>query len=354
LGLVNLEINGQQIQADAEATVMQAAQLAGIEVPHLCYDDGLSPYGACRLCVVEVEGGWGALPASCVTPVREGMKVFTESTAVIEHRKTILELLIANHPLDCMTCEKMGDCRLSDYCYKYGIKASAFSGMEQHCYLPDSSNPFIERDLNKCIQCGACVRACCEIPGVDNLSFGNRGFDRKVVTAGDSDYVNSDCTFCGTCVAVCPTGALQEKSLIGRGRRYEMTKVKTTCPFCGTGCNFDLVVKSGEIVGAMPNKSSVVNEIALCVKGRFGWDYVNSDKRLKTPLIRKNGKFEEVSWDEAYSTIASRLTDIKDRFGSDAFSALSSARCTNEENYLMQKFTRGVMGTNNIDHCART
>jgi len=350
--LVKLSINGKEVEAPRGSTILQAAELNGINIPTLCYLKDLSPMGSCRMCVVEVKGN-RLLPASCVTPITPGMEVQTESPAVVNARRTILELLMANHPQDCLTCDKLGDCKLADYCYKYGVKESPFVG-EQHHYAIDGSNPFINRNLNKCIQCGACVRACEELTGQDNLSYLNRGFHRKVTTAGDVDYMNSECVFCGQCVAVCPTGALTEKTMAGQARRWDIEKVRTTCPFCGTGCNFDLAVKDKKIIGVLSDTDAPVNGRSLCVKGRFGWDYIYNEKRLTSPLIKKNGKFEEASWDEAYDLIAQRLNEIKGKYGSESFAALSSARCTNEENYLVSKFTRAYMGNNNVDHCART
>lgn len=349
---IKLTINGKEVEAPAGSTVLEAAEKAGINIPTLCYDPELSKLGACRLCVVEIEGS-RLLAASCVTPVQPGMAVQTESPTVIEARQAILELLIANHPLDCMTCDKIGDCKLADYAYRYGIKESPFQG-EKHDYAIDDSNPFIIRDLNKCILCGACVRVCEEITGADNLSYANRGFYRKATTASDVPYIDSDCVFCGQCVAFCPTGALTEKSMSGKARRFQVERVRTTCPFCGTGCNFDLAVKNQKVIGVLSNPDSPVNGRSLCVKGRFGWDYIYNEKRLTTPLIKKNGQFESADWDEAFALIALKFNEIKAKYGSDSFAALSSARCTNEENFLVQKFTRAVMGTNNVDHCART
>ncbi len=350
--MVNLYINGKEVKAPAGSTILQAAEQAGISIPRLCYDPELSALGACRLCVVEVKGN-RLLPAACVTPVMSGMEIFTESPDVIEARRTILELLVANHPLDCMTCDKQGACKLADYCYRYGVKESPFIG-EKHAYICDDSNPFIIRDMNKCILCGACVRACEEMTGQDNLSYLYRGFHRKAAAAGDVPYAESDCVFCGQCVAVCPTGALTEKTMAGKARRWEIERVRTTCPFCGTGCNFDLAVKDGKVIGALSNPESPVNGRQLCVKGRFGWDFVYNEKRLTTPLIKKDGKFVEASWDEAFDLIALLFNEIKEQYGPDSFAALSSARCTNEENYLVQKLTRAYMGSNNVDHCART
>jgi len=350
--LIKLIIDGKEVEAPAGSTILQAAENAGINIPRLCYDPDLSKLGACRLCVVEVEGN-RLLPASCVTPIMPGMVVHTESPPVIEARKTILELLIANHPLDCMTCDKMGDCKLAEYAYRYGIKESPFEG-EKHDYAIEDSNPFIVRNLNKCILCGACVRACEEMTGADNLSYLNRGFHRKATTAGDVEYIDSNCVFCGQCVAVCPTGALTEKTMSGRARRWDIERVRTTCPFCGTGCNFDLAVKDQKVIGVLSNPDSPVNGRSLCVKGRFGWDYIYSEQRLTTPLIKKNGQFEPATWDEAMDLIALKFNEIKSKYGPDSFAALSSARCTNEENFLVQKFSRAVMETNNVDHCART
>lgn len=352
LELVKLSINGKEVEVPAGTTILKAAQQMGINVPYLCYEEGLSSVGACRLCVVEVKGA-RSLVASCATAVTPGMEVQTHSPEVMEARRTILDLLIANHPLDCLTCEKTGECKLAEYCYEYGVKESSFIG-EKHAYPIETTNPFIIRDMNKCILCGKCVRACDEVTGQNTLDFAYRGFNAKTTTAFDDELVETDCVFCGQCVSVCPTGALSEKQMQGKGRRWELERVKTTCPFCGTGCNFDLLVKDGELIGVGSNPTAVVNSKGLCVKGRFGWDFVKNEKRLKTPLIKKDGQFVPASWDEALDLISSRFLEIKEKYGPDSFAALSSARCTNEENYLVQKFTRTVMGTNNVDHCART
>lgn len=350
--LIKLQIDGKEVEAPAGSTVLEAAERAGIHIPRLCHDPELSPWGGCRLCVVEI-AGMRNLPASCVTAAAPGMVVRTRSPAVVEARRTILELLLADHPQDCLTCEKAGDCRLADYCYEYGVRESPFPG-ERERYAVEEDNPFIVRDPNKCVLCGRCVRACAEITGKNNLDFAYRGSATRVSTFGDTSYLESDCVFCGNCVTVCPTGALQERQVRGRARRWELQRVKTTCPFCGVGCNFDLGVKDGKIVGVFSNPDSAVNGRALCIKGRFGWDFVTSEKRLKTPLIRRNGEFVPASWEEALDLVVGRLGEIREKYGPDSLAALSSARCTNEENYLLQKFVRAVLGTNNIDHCART
>jgi len=349
---VTLMIDGKQVTVPSGTTVMQAAEKAGIAIPALCYDPELSISGSCRMCVVEIEG-MNNLPTSCSTMATEGMVVKTKSKPVIEARKMVLELLIADHPLDCMTCQKNGDCLLQKYAYEYQVKDTPFKGTK-HRYPMEENNPFIVRDMDKCIKCGKCVRACDEIQGRHVLQYAYRGYETKITTAMDLPLIESDCVFCGSCVAVCPTGALLEKKMIGKGQRWEVEKVKTTCPFCGVGCNFDLNVKDGKVIGVTSNPESVVNGRHLCIKGRFGTDYIHSEERMTTPLIKKDGKFVEATWDEALQKVADHFLAIKEEYGREAIGALSSARCTNEENYLMQKFVRAVIGNNNIDHCART
>ncbi|SHJ75222.1 formate dehydrogenase (NADP) alpha subunit [Desulfofundulus thermosubterraneus DSM 16057] len=347
---VTLTIDGRQVTVPAGTTVLDAARSAGIFIPTLCHDPELTPWGGCRLCVVEIEG-MRNLPASCVTTATNGMVVHTASPAVVEARKTIIELLLANHPEDCLTCGRNGDCRLQDYAYLYGVREAGFVG-ERHHYPLEEDNPFIIRDLNKCILCGKCVRACAEIQGKNVVDFAYRGFNTKITPAMDTSLSGSDCVFCGNCVAVCPVGALQEKGLRAAARTWEVKKVRTTCPYCGTGCTFDLNVKDGRVVG-VTSCDGEVNGRALCVKGRFGYGFIHHPDRLTKPLIKRSGVFEEASWEEAINLVAEKLGSIKKEYGSAALGVLSSARCTNEENYLMSKFTRVVLGTNNIDHCAR-
>ena len=346
---VKLTIDGKEVQVSTETTVLEAAEQMGIHIPRLCYDPDLSSVGACRLCIVEIEGRRN-LPASCVTAVNEGMVVHTSTPAVIEARKTVLELLLANHPVDCLTCEKLGECMLAKYCYDYGVLKSPFTG-EKHHYDLEADNPFIVRDLNKCILCGRCIRACAEITGKNIIDFSYRGFNTRVAPFGDTPLSESECIYCGNCVAFCPTGALSEKQMLGLGRRWNFKKVKTTCTFCGTGCSFDLRVKDDKVMGVTSNPDNAVNGRALCIRGRFGTrDFIHSDARLTTPLIRRDGKLVPAAWDEAMDFVAGRLKEITKQYGPNSFAALSSTRFTNEEIYLFQKFTRAVVGTNNIDH----
>jgi NADH-quinone oxidoreductase subunit G len=349
LDLVKLTIDGQEVSVKPGTTVLQAAEQIDIDIPRLCYDPDLSAVGACRLCVVEIEK-LKNLPASCVTVATPGMVVHTDTDVVREARQTILELLVANHPLDCMTCEKLGDCKLADYCYEYGVSGSSFSG-EKHHYALEDNNSFIVRDLNKCILCGKCIRACAEITGKNILDFSYRGFNTRVAPFGDTTYAESECVFCGNCVAFCPVGALTEKQMSRLGRRWELKKVKTTCTFCGAGCTFDLRVKDGKVVGVTSNPENKVNGRGLCIRGRFGTsDFIHDKNRLESPLVKKNGQAEPVSWDDALQLTADRLKEIKEKYGPDAIGVIVSDRFTNEEAYLMQKIARVVIGTNNVDH----
>ena len=349
MGIVKLTIDGKEVQVPKGTTVLEAAEQIGIHIPRLCYDPDLSAVGACRLCIVKIEG-MRNLPASCVTEVTEGMVVHTDTPEVIEARKTILELLLANHPVDCLTCEKLGECLLAKYCYEYGVLKSPFDGEKRH-YEIKADNPFIVRDMNKCILCGKCIRACSEITGKNIIDFSYRGFKTRVAPFGDTPLSESECIYCGNCVAFCPVGALSEKQMLNLGRRWNLKKVKTTCTFCSTGCTFDLRVKDGKVVGVTSNPDNAVNGRALCIRGRFGTrDFIHSDKRLTTPLIRRNGKLVPASWDEALDLVAERLTEITKQYGPNSFAAISTTRFTNEEIYLFQKFVRAVIGTNNIDH----
>lgn len=350
---VILTINGRQVTVPAGTTVLEAAKTLGINIPTLCHDPELSKPGSCRMCVVEIKG-MRNLPPSCTTVVAEGMEVQTHSPDVVAARTTIIDLMLANHPLDCMTCQKFGNCSLAEYAYEYGVRKSSFEGEKTNMPLDDSS-PVISRDVNKCILCGKCVRVCDEIVGRHIVDFQERGFSTIVGPGPDIGLGDplAGCVACGSCVAVCPVGALTEKNMQGKGRSFEVKKVKTTCPYCGCGCNFDLNVVNGKVIGVTSNDTAVVNGRHLCVKGRFGYEFIHSDDRLTAPLIKRDGEFVEVSWNEALAYVADRFSEIKAKHGSEALATLSSARCTNEENYLMNKLTRVAFGTNNIDHCAR-
>ena len=352
---IRMSIDNREVTVPPHFTILQAANQAGVKIPTLCHSWELIQASACRICVVEFEGGRGLVPA-CSYPVSEGMKVKTNTEQVLKARQLVLELLLSDHPLDCMTCEQGGACELQDLAYRLNVSGSRFKG-EQHRYPVDDSNPFIVRDYNKCVLCERCVRACDEIQGITAIDYMRRGFDTKVCTPFDGGYQDqeSDCTFCGQCVQACPTGALTEKKARGLGRAYETQKVRTTCPYCGVGCQLWLHVRDGRITKVTAVKEGAPNKGRLCLKGRFGYDFIYSEDRLKTPLIRQpDGEFREASWGEALDLVAGKFKEIIAEHGPDALAGVSCARSINEDSYQMQKLFRAAIGTNNIDHCART
>ncbi len=345
--MVRLKIDGVETEVQEGMTVLEAARQIDIHIPALCNHPKLTPFGGCRLCIVEIKGM--ARPVtSCTTPVSDGMEVTTTGPYLKKLRKTVLELILSDHPNDCMVCEKAGDCTLQELAYFYGMRENRFEG-ERRRYRERDGNPFIERELEKCIMCGRCVKVCDEVQGVGAIDFGYRGFNSKICTPFEKDL---DCEFCGQCVAVCPTGALTGKSWKQKGRQKDVREVDTVCPYCGTGCSITLHVRKNEVI-RITSREDTLNEGWLCVKGRFSFNFINNPDRLKRPLIKRNGEFQETSWDNALDYIAEKLKAIKDKHGPDAIGGLSSARCTNEENFLFQKFVRAAIGTNNIDHCAR-
>lgn len=305
---VTLTINGKEITVPAGTRVLDAAREAGFFIPTFCHDPEIPGYGGCRICVVNIKGARN-LMASCVTEATNGMVIETESPDVVEARKTILELLLANHPLDCLTCEKNGDCRLQDYAYRYGIGQSSFKG-EKHSYPLDDSNPYITRDLNKCILCGRCVRTCAEVEDRQVIDFAYRGFQTRVAPAMDTNLAESDCVSCARCVAVCPVGALNYANLAGKGRTYEIKKKQVTCSFCDAGCQFDLNYKGDKVIGVSAKAPGQGRP--LCLKGRLGMELRYSDQLL-TPMLKKDGEYVEVSWPEALELedVLSKLKELE-------------------------------------------
>jgi formate dehydrogenase alpha subunit len=349
---IKITINSKPYYCSPGCSVLEACLENNIFVPHLCYDPRLKSQGACRLCVVEIEGMPEAA-ASCVTQVREGMKVRTDTPRIRELVKTNLELIISDHPLDCMTCESSGDCMLQDLAYIYGIKEVPYKGkIHEKKVLED--NPFILRDNQKCILCGRCVRMCDEIVGASAIGYAGRGFESEIVPAFEQSLKETDCVFCGNCISTCPSGALQSKPYAGKARISGTEKIQTVCPYCGVGCIIDLHIRNNKIVNVTSEVGKHVNKGSLCVKGKFGHEFVDSPERLKDPLIKtRDSGFKKISWEKAIETVSDRLRTIKDKYGPDSVAVLSSAKCTNEENFLMSKLARAAIGTNNIDHCAR-
>lgn len=366
--MIKITIDGHTIEVEEGTTILEAATKININIPRLCYHPKITPFGGCRLCIVEIKG----MPrpvTSCTTPVSNGMEVLTSTQRLERIRKTIIELLLSDHPNECMICEKAGDCELQDLAYIYGINPiypsllrsenEGFKG-ERRIYTERDNNPFIERDMGKCILCGRCVRVCEEVQGVKAIDFAYRGFKTKICPPYEEDL---NCEFCGQCISVCPTGALMGKQWHGKARLKGIKTIETVCGYCGCGCNISLQVHNNEVI-KVDSRQDTINEGWLCAKGRFGYSFINSPERLTMPMIRISPKrpnesfagreaFKEASWDEALDYIAERLKAIKEDYGPDSIAGLSSARATNEENYLFQKLIRAAIGTNNIDHCAR-
>ena len=348
---ISLTIDGRQVKGDEGDTILDVCEANGIYVPTLCHKDGLSDVGACRMCVVEIERERRVMPA-CTYPARSGLVVKTHTERLERYRRLILELILSEHEHNCLVCERNGNCELQNLVYQYGIDKISLP-INKLVEPVDDSSEVILRDPNKCILCGRCVRACAEIAGQEILSFADRGSKTIIVADLNWPLAQSGCVSCGACIQACPTGALTEKLARFQGRSWEFRKVQTTCPYCGVGCQIELNIKDNRIVKIYGVEGGSDNKGNLCVKGRFGFDYVHHPDRLTTPLIKRNGKFEEASWDETLDLIATRFKELKDKYGSDALAGFSSAKCTNEENYLFQKFVRTCFGTNNVDHCAR-
>ena len=345
-----LTIDGRPVEVKDDATILDACNRIGIIVPTLCHMKDLNPEGSCRICMVEVEGAKSLL-AACSTPATENMVVHTNTDAVRESRRFILDMMLSNHNADCFNCAQNGKCKLQDYCYEYGVEKPEFEG--KRCDLPvDDSSPFFEYDPTKCILCRRCVRTCQELQCNGTITIAGRGFDTNVTPPMEGLIRSSNCVSCGNCVQACPVGALTYKGA-KKYRTWEVKEVLTTCPHCGTGCQMKLIVKNNKVVGAT-GAHGPSNQGLLCVKGRFGsYDFIHSEDRLTDPLIKRNGVFEKASWEEALDLIASKFTELKKKYGSDALAGFSCSRAPNEDNYMMQKLVRAAFGTNNIDNCAR-
>ena len=341
---VTFTLDNRPVTVRSGATILDAAVLAGVTIPTLCHDQGLHPYGACRICLVEVQGPPRRLLPACTTPAADGMNVQTMSPAVVQARKDILELLLINHPLDCPVCDKAGECRLQDLVHEYGLGPALFAETRRTT-PPDHASPLIERNQNRCLFCGKCVRTCRERCGVGALTFSMRGGHSQVGPAFGDPLA---CEFCGSCVEICPVGALTTRQFKYKARSWNLEQTRSTCIYCGNGCPIAVETDRGKLVRVRSGGDGYI-----CAKGRFGWDAVQHESRLLIPKVRVNGKLVDCTWEEALSVVATHLKVIRQRHGAAGIGGLGSVRTTNEENYLFQKFLRNVVGTNNVDLLGR-
>jgi len=352
--LVSINIDGQDIAVPAGTSIMRAAALADINIPKLCATDSVEAFGSCRICLVEIEGRKG-LPASCTTPVEEGLVVKTQNKKIAKIRRNVMELYISDHPLDCLTCPANGNCELQDVAGQVGLREVryGFEGENHLAAKKDTSNPYFTFEPSKCIVCSRCVRACEEVQGTFALTIDGRGFYSKVVAGQDEGFMNSECVSCGACVQACPTSTLMENSVIAQGQPER--SVVTTCAYCGVGCAFKAELKGDEVVRMLPFKGGEANRGHSCVKGRFAFGYATHSERVTTPMIRNSidEPWEKVSWDEAVTFAAKKIKSIQQQYGKDSVGGITSSRCTNEETYLVQKLVRAAFGNNNVDTCAR-
>ncbi|ABS68708.1 formate dehydrogenase subunit alpha [Xanthobacter versatilis] len=352
--LVSLTIDGMSVTVPEGTSIMRAAMELGNQIPKLCATDMLESFGSCRLCLIEIEGRNGT-PASCTTPVAEGIVVKTQTERLKQIRKGVMELYISDHPLDCLTCSANGDCELQDMAGVVGLRdvRYGYEG-ENHTKLgKDESNPYFTYEQSKCIVCNRCVRACEEVQGTFALTISGRGFGSRVSPGMDEPFLTSECVSCGACVQACPTATLNEKAMYDIGTPEH--SVVTTCAYCGVGCTFKAEMRGDELVRMVPYKDGKANRGHSCVKGRFAYGYATHQDRILKPMIRSSihEPWKEVTYEEAIAYAASEFKRIQEKYGKRAVGGITSSRCTNEETYLVQKLIRGGFGNNNVDTCAR-
>ncbi|MDQ0504729.1 formate dehydrogenase subunit alpha [Xanthobacter agilis] len=352
--LVTLTIDGMRVSVPEGTSIMRAAMEVGNKIPKLCATDMLDAFGSCRLCLVEIEGRNGT-PASCTTPVAEGIVVKTQTERLKQIRKGVMELYISDHPLDCLTCSANGDCELQEMAGVVGLREVRYGyDGENHTKMgKDESNPYFTYEKSKCIVCNRCVRACEEVQGTFALTISGRGFDSRVSPGMDENFLTSECVSCGACVQSCPTATLNEKAMFDIGTPEHA--VVTTCAYCGVGCAFKAEMRGDELVRMVPYKDGKANRGHSCVKGRFAYGYASHKDRILKPMIRSSihEPWKEVSYEEAIQYAASEFKRIQEKYGKRAVGGITSSRCTNEETYLVQKLIRGGFGNNNVDTCAR-
>ncbi|MCP5007303.1 MAG: molybdopterin-dependent oxidoreductase, partial [Planctomycetes bacterium] len=345
--MITLTIDNKNVIVPKGTDIFLAAKKNDIYIPGLCYHPKLAQYGGCRLCMVEVtERGRTRHRFSCAQPVSEGMEVKTKTPEIVKYTKSVMEYLLAQHPLDCPTCDKSGECGLQDITHDLKLSAGRFKTVRMNKPMR-RDNPLLEFNENRCILCGRCVKMCKDVEGVGAIDFQNRGISTKIGTAFDKPL---DCSFCGGCLSVCPTGSWQDRTFKFRARPWELEKTSSICSHCSVGCSIELNTKNNAVLRITSNDALGNNEGNLCIKGRFGHDFIHSDKRIKTPLIRKDGVLCPASWEDAINHVAGRFKEIKDEYGGESIGGMGSEKCTNEDNYVFQKFCRSVLETNNIDN----
>jgi len=351
---VSLVVDGTRVEVPEGTSIMRAASMAGFQVPKLCATDSLQSFGSCRLCLVEIDGRPGT-PASCTTPVLQGMIVRTQTERLKKLRRGVMELYISDHPLDCLTCAANGDCELQDMAGAVGLRdvRYGYNGENHLADTKDESNPYFTYDPAKCIVCSRCVRACEEVQGTFALTIGGRGFESRVAASADVPFLESECVSCGACVQACPTATLIEKTVIEIGTPER--SIQTTCAYCGVGCTFNAEMRGDEVVRMTPSKSGKANSGHSCIKGRFAWGYAQHKDRILKPMLRASidDPWQEVTWDEAIAHTASEFKRIQAKYGRTSVGGITSSRCTNEETFLVQKMVRAAFGNNNVDTCAR-
>jgi len=344
-------IDGQAFPITERESILQfATRHQTGTIPTLCDDERLEPYGACRLCSVDValtEGGPKKVVASCHTPIQKGMRIETKNRKIQKLRKNIMELVLTDHPLDCVVCGACGNCELQDVAAEVGIEEVRYApGKDHQHYEVDDSHPYLRSELSKCINCSRCLRACDEIQGEFVLAMAGRGFDSHIIKGLNQSFNESPCVSCGQCAQTCPTGAISD--IYQPGTVMADKKIRTICSYCGVGCNLEVLVMNDEVLSIRAPEDAIVNAGHTCVKGRYAFRFYNHPDRLDTPLLKVDGKHQPISWEEALAIVVEKFSGIKEQFGSEAIAGISSSRCTNEENYLMQKFMRAVIGNNNI------
>jgi len=344
---MQISVNGKQIEAEDGETILSAGRRHRIFIPTLCFMEKLLPIGSCRLCIVEVTG-YADPVAACTTIAAEGMVILTDTPGLRQMRRTILELILLTHPLDCRLCNLGGRCQLETLVREYGAQAPAVTMSGQPAGETPYATPAISYHPGRCISCSRCVRACREVAGRGVLDLKGNGISTRMEVVAPER-----CISCGECLSVCPVGALTDTANVDSGQQAQVKRVSSICAYCGVGCSLELNVLGDRVVRVTSNEFSGTNRGTLCVKGRFGFTYINSPDRLTTPMIRRDGKLREATWEEALDHVAVNLGRIRKKYGPESIAGLASAKCTNEDNYVFQKFIRAAIGTNNIDHCAR-